>query len=119
MEIDSIVDVYHSTRVALCGSCRVASSASLANNLVPAAIESGPAVLGGVAPLLHDASFSSPHLSVHLLSFALLVPVRRSELAKPSAWPGVILARSCDFLGLLRHGIFKSRSHSLETRMDD
>ena len=119
MEIDSLVNVRHSARIAIRPACRFASSSSLANDAVSAATESGPAVLGGVASLLHDAPFSSTHLSIPLVSFALLVPVRRSELAKPFALPGVIFARSCDFLGLLRHGIFKSRSHSLETWMDD
>ena len=118
MEIDSVVDVRHSTRIAICRAGRLASSSSLANDAVPATTESGSAVLGGVASLLHDAPFSSTHLSIPLVSFALLVPVRRSELAKPFALPGVVFAPSCDFLGLLRHRILENGSHSLETWMD-
>ena len=118
MEVDSLVDVRHSARTAICRACRFASSSSLANDAIPAATESGPPFLGGVASLLHDASFSSTHLSVSLVSFALLVPVRRSELAKPFDLPGVIFARPCDVLGLLCHRIFENGSHSLETWMD-
>ena len=119
MEIDSLVHVRHPTRLSICRACRFASSTPLANHLVPAATESRTAVLGGMASLLHDASFPSPHLSVSLVSSAMLVPVRRSELAKSFALPSVIFARSCGFLGLLRHRIFENRSHSLETWMDD
>src|SRR5262245_19770020 len=119
MEVDSLVDVRHSARTAICRACRFASSSSLANDIVRTAPGSGIAVLGGVPSLLRDASLSPPHLPVHLVSFVLLVPVRRSELAKPFALPGFIFARSCGFLGLLRHWIFENRSHSLESWMDD
>ena len=106
MEIDSVVDVRHSTRIAICRACRLASSSSLANDAVPATTESGSAVLGGVASLLHDAFVSSAHFSLFVFPSALLVSVWRPKLAESSNQIGPVFADSCRFLGLLYNRLF-------------